>query len=194
VNFLAIDTSGKHLTVLAVKGERVQKTYKTDCAHQHSVELMDVVDETLRKVGLTLPECDFFAVVVGAGSFTGIRIGIATVKGFCYATGKPALAITSFDVLAYVEGKGNVLALVDAGHDFVYACGYDKNMNVDFPPAYLPLNEAQAMKGYTTIGQTEDIDLAEGLYRAVLSKQDEMIDAKLLKALYVRKSSAEEKR
>ena len=50
---------------------------------------------------MTLGDCDFFAAVVGAGSFTGIRIGISAVKGFCAATGKPALPITSFDVAAY---------------------------------------------------------------------------------------------
>ncbi|MGN0822516.1 MAG: tRNA (adenosine(37)-N6)-threonylcarbamoyltransferase complex dimerization subunit type 1 TsaB, partial [Candidatus Gallimonas sp.] len=91
MNFLAIDTSGKHLTVLAQKGEKTVSLFERDCALRHSVLVMDKIDEALSRADLRPAECDFFAAVVGPGSFTGIRIGISTVKGLCLACGKPAL-------------------------------------------------------------------------------------------------------
>ena len=128
-NFLAIDTSNNHLAVLAVKNGSVHSVFIPDCAMKHSVSVMPAVEEALKKADLRLEECDFFAAVVGAGSFTGIRIGISVVKGFCLAFGKPALPVTSFDVAAYNALDGayeKQLCLVDALHDCYYACGYEK--------------------------------------------------------------------
>ena len=102
-NFLAVDTSCNYLTVIAAKDGEVFSTHIPDCAMKHSVSLMNAVDETLKKANMQAADCDFFGAVVGAGSFTGIRIGISVAKGFCLAYGKPALPVTSFDVAAYNE-------------------------------------------------------------------------------------------
>ncbi len=101
MNYLAIDTSGGYLTVIACKNGVRKTIFEADGALQHSVRLMDAADEALRAVSLTPAECDFFCAVTGPGSFTGIRIGISAVKGFSEGTGKPALGRTSFQVLAY---------------------------------------------------------------------------------------------
>ena len=97
---------------------------------KHSVLLMEKIDEAFEKLQMTAKDCDFFASVIGAGSFTGIRIGISAIKGFCLATGKPSLAVTSFDTLAYnaIDGAGKekILCLVNALHGYYYACGYEK--------------------------------------------------------------------
>ena len=124
MKFLAIDTSGKQLNVVAVNGEREVVRARTDCAMQHSVLLMDEIDAALKEAELTPGGCDFFACVTGPGSFTGIRIGIATVKGLALACAKKTLALTSFDCLAYTETSGKKLLLVDAGHGNFYACRY----------------------------------------------------------------------
>ena len=113
MNYLAIDTSGKNLTlVLSVNGEVV--TYNDgECGVNHSVELMPRIEALLEGVSVSLKEVDFIACVVGAGSFTGIRIGVSTAKALCFVYGKPCLAITSFDTLAYNEKQGKVLAIID---------------------------------------------------------------------------------
>ena len=103
-NFLAVDTCGKHLAVLARKGEKTSRFFLPDCAMRHSVLLMDGIDEALRGADLSPGECDFFAVATGPGSFTGIRIGISAVKGFCLAAGKPALPVTAFEEMASASG------------------------------------------------------------------------------------------
>ena len=204
-NYLAVDTSGNHLCVIACKNGEISSVFLPDCAMKHSVSVMPAVDEVLNKADMSLAECDFFAAVVGAGSFTGIRIGISVVKGFCLAYQKPALPVTSFDVMAYNETKGErdgkVLCLVDALHDCYYACGYDGG-KVVYPPAYLTEEEvlALAAEGYALRGvaampirgktAVEAIDPVMGLANAVcaLSCQQQFGE---LTALYVRKSSAE---
>ena len=125
MKFLAIDTSGRALNVVAVNEEKTVVSRREDCAMRHSVLLMDAIDGALKEAGMTLADCDFLACVVGPGSFTGIRIGIATVKGLCLAGEKKALSLTTFDTLAYADTDGKRLCLVDAGHGNVYACGYD---------------------------------------------------------------------
>ncbi len=202
-NFLAVDTSGNHLAVVAVKNGKRYATYVENCAMKHAVSVMPAVDETLKKADMRLEECDFFGAVVGAGSFTGIRIGISTVKGFALAFGKPTLAITSFDVAAYNtidSQEKKILCLVDALHDCYYACGYEDGEMI-LPPAYLTEEEVLALvsQGYTPVGgelplsqktETVRIDPVEGLFNAA-----ERLAAKgafgELTALYVRKSSAE---
>jgi tRNA threonylcarbamoyladenosine biosynthesis protein TsaB len=67
----------------------------------YSEKLMTTVDYVLKKSGYKLSDIDFFAVSTGPGSFTGLRIGLSTVKGFAYATGKPIVSVPTLEALAY---------------------------------------------------------------------------------------------
>lgn len=201
MKFLAIDTSGKYLTVLAHKDGYTERVFLPDCAMKHSVVLMDEICGALERAGLSPRDCDFFAAVVGPGSFTGIRIGISTVKGLCLATGKPALSVTSFDCLAYAEGSGKKLALIDAGHRCYYASCFDGAV-CTLPPCFLTEEEIreQISLGYAPVASEElfkgckAADPCEGLLRAVLGNAERRAPASSLCALYLRKSSAEEQR
>ena len=201
-NFIAVDTSGSYLTVVAGKAGKFYSVSIPDCSMKHSVSVMPAVDEVLKKADMTLDECDFFAAVVGAGSFTGIRIGISVIKGFCLAYGKPALPITSFDVAAYNSfDSEKLLCLVDALHDAYYVCGYEKG-KVVYSPAYLTEEEVLSLKGedYALCGvgklpvsekaEVLSADPIEGLKNAVCVKAERGEFGELT-ALYVRKSSAE---
>ncbi len=201
-NFLAVDTSGNFLTVLAVKEGKAFSAHIPDCAMKHSVSVMPAVEEAMQKASLTLEECDFFAAVVGAGSFTGIRIGISIVKGFCLACNKPSLPITSFDVAAYNGlDEGKTLCLIDALHDCYYACGYEGE-KVAYSPAYLTKDEVLALQkeGYAlratcalpleAEAKVELVDPVLGLERAAKALSERGSFGELT-ALYVRKSSAE---
>jgi len=162
---------------------------------------MGAVDEVLKKASMRLEDCDFFAAVVGAGSFTGIRIGISAVKGLCLACGKPALPVTSFEVVAYNAVGEKKLCLIDALHDSYYACGYAGGQ-VALPPAYLSEEEVLKLadEGYALCSATsvplsqkakvQTVDPVQGLLNAVKAKAAEGAFGEL-EALYVRKSSAE---
>ena len=170
---------------------------------KHSVLLMQKVEEVLTKASLSLAECDFFAAVVGAGSFTGIRIGISAVKGFCLAFDKPALPITSFDLAAYnaIDAPKKILCLVDALHDCYYVCGYEGGKIV-YPPAYLSEEEVLELAkqgyalyacGHLAIAEKAPLTVVDpclGLQKAALALSEKEAFGELT-ALYVRKSSAE---
>ena len=108
--YLAIDTSAEYLTVIAKNGETFV-TFEPDCAMQHSVRLMDAVEETLAKAGMQPAECDFFCAVTGPGSFTGIRIGISTFYSSYYlARILPAFRSLHPGIrISIVEGKSHEL-------------------------------------------------------------------------------------
>lgn len=210
MNFLAIDTSGKYLSVAAYFHGRFFERYSPDCALQHSVRLMDEIIHLCEDAQIRPSDCDFFASVVGPGSFTGIRIGISTVKGLCLACKKPALAVTSFDALAYTDpcpGSfcGTIprrLTLVDAGHGCFYSCGYNEKNEIVLPPAYSRREEVERWigDGFVPIAAAPLFEgcgaaaVCHGFARAAFENADRAADPSCLKALYLRKSSAEEKR
>ena len=192
MNFLSVDTSGEYLSVIACKENNYVTRFFKDCARSQSVRLMDEIDAALSALQLKPTECDFFAVVTGPGSFTGIRIGISTIKGLCLATDKSALAVTSFDVLAYAEKDEKLLPVIDAGHGYVYLAGYE-NRKIVIPPQYCSLSQAEEYRkaGYRLI-DCHTADPCKGFLEAVKANYKEAAQANLLSALYLRKSSAEE--
>ena len=202
MNYLAIDTANKNLTVIICKDGNIYKYYDEECGVNHSVELMPRVEELATKVGFDFKSADFFACVTGAGSFTGIRIGVATIKAMCFAFNKPCLAITSFDALAYNKSDGKILAIIDAKHDGYYVCGYDNGV-VDLAPSYVcgeevkKLSESYKLVSTTSIpvADSEIVSISDGLIKAIERKMDSLtFDTEALTPLYVRKSQAEEGR
>lgn len=204
-NFLAIDTSNDYLSVVAMKNGVATTAFLPDCAMRHSTSFMGAVEDVLARADMRLEECDFFAAAVGAGSFTGIRIGISAIKGFALATGKPTLGVTSFDVIAYnaiERAKGRILCLINALHDAYYVCGYEQG-EIIYEPAYLTEEEVLvlAAEGYDlyACGQlpiaakmpVAVVSPVQGLQNAVCALSEREGAFKELSALYVRKSSAE---
>lgn len=199
MKFLGMDTSGEYLAVVAKNEEKESVQLIKDCLHAHSVRLMGEIEGALDGAGMTVRDCDFFSVVVGAGSFTGIRIGVSTVKGLCLALTKPALSLTSFDLLAYAERGGKTLCLVNAGHGYYYAAGYEGE-SCTLAPAYSGeervkelIREGYEPRSFAPLGLGERVlDPAKGLLRASVARASRAEDAAHLTALYLRRSSAEE--
>lgn len=201
MKYLAIDTSSARLTIaLSINGENFIEN-DANCGTQHSVTLMPKMEELLLKAGVTLNDLDFIACVTGAGSFTGIRIGISTAKALCYATGKPCLAVTSFDTIAYNKPLGKVLAVIDAKHGHYYVSGYN-DCKIDFAPSYISHEELVELAKEYSILSADDltipyvkVDTAVGLVKAVEDLSDEKtFDLSAIVPLYIRKSQAEEGR
>ena len=88
MNILAIDTTGRHLTVAVRFGGKWLAEFNRDCRLNHSVVLNGQIDEMMKKAGMTFDDVDVYACNVGVGSFTGIRVGFASIKGFCLARPK----------------------------------------------------------------------------------------------------------
>ena len=202
MKYLLIDTSSKNLTVAVRNGDVLKTYFDPNCGVNHSVMLMPAVEKTLLEAGLDLKDVDFLGCTVGAGSFTGIRIGVSTIKALCYAFNKPCVSLTTFDAIAYNDLCGKVLALIDAKHGSFYACGYD-NGEVVFPPSFIDKDTVLEMASeYKLLSfedicdlQTEKVCLKDGLIKAGELKADlKTTDLESLVPLYVRKSQAEEGR
>lgn len=193
-NYLAIDTSSRYLTVLARRGDKIVLRHLPDCAMQHSIILMGEIDEALKEAGLTPDGCDYFAAVTGPGSFTGIRIGIATAKGFALATGKPLKPVTVFELIAYnVKSEKRFAVAVDAAHGHYYVAVFEDGI-ITHRPAYLPFDKVAALDvpvyGFEELPFERYTRLeVEKCIQTAVEKSAISTD---MHALYVRKSQAEE--
>lgn len=202
MNYLALDTCGKNLTIIICKDDVVEVFDDAMCGVRHSERLMSEIENLVGKTKFDLNQADFFACVVGAGSFTGIRIGVSTVKALCFAYDKPALSITSFDTIAYNEKNGRVLSVIDAGHNGYYVAGYN-DLTLEYSPSYIYGEELEKLsKKYTLLsdGEIEGFNVktenkVTGYIKAIEYKQH-LANGNLdeLSPIYVRKSQAEENR
>lgn len=93
----------------------------------HSERLMTTIDYALKQSGYTISDMDFFAVATGPGSFTGLRIGLSTVKGFSYATGKPIVSVPTLEALAqnFPFCRYPVCTMLDARKKEVYVALFE---------------------------------------------------------------------
>jgi tRNA threonylcarbamoyladenosine biosynthesis protein TsaB len=128
VRVLAVDTTTPRGSLAVVTEEGVSAEVRVTTTEGHSRWLLPAVDAALKGLAVAPEELDAFAVTVGPGSFTGLRVGISTVQGLALAAAKPCLGSSSLDVLARA-GRGRaptVVALVDAFRDEVFGAVYDE--------------------------------------------------------------------
>lgn len=101
MKILAVDTSSNVASVAIVDGEKLVCESVLNNKLTHSQTLMPMVDEVLKKSELNPSDIDVFAVSYGPGSFTGLRIGVTTIKGLAHATNKPVCGVNTLEALAY---------------------------------------------------------------------------------------------
>jgi tRNA threonylcarbamoyladenosine biosynthesis protein TsaB len=123
---LGIETSTKTGSVAIASEKSVIAQYSLNIEVTHSERLMATVDRVLKDTGIVMSQFDGFAVAVGPGSFTGLRIGLSTVKGLALATGKPVAAVPTLKGLAWnlPYSAYPVCPLLDARKNEVYAALY----------------------------------------------------------------------
>jgi tRNA threonylcarbamoyladenosine biosynthesis protein TsaB len=126
MRILAVDTASGSGSVAVADGDTLLAEVATARRETHSRYLMSLIDRALRMSGLGIQEIDGFAVTRGPGSFTGLRIGISTVKGLAWVTGKPAVGISSLEALAVqaAPASGLICAMLDARNHEVYSGRY----------------------------------------------------------------------
>lgn len=127
MNILAFDCSSKTLSAAIGKDDKaLAEDYSTE-NRNHAPYLMPMIHELLEKTHREIKEIDAIGVTVGPGSFTGLRIGIATAKGFADLLNIPIVPICSLDALAenYREERSILVPILDARKNQVYAAIYD---------------------------------------------------------------------
>jgi tRNA threonylcarbamoyladenosine biosynthesis protein TsaB len=126
MTILAIDTSTDYLSLAIVKGGRTIAKFHKKAPRRHSILLVPMIDKLLKKARLKIKDIGCFAMSVGPGSFTGLRIGVTVVKGLAYALKKPIVAVPTLDAIAYNAARygGVICPVLDARKNKVYACLY----------------------------------------------------------------------
>lgn len=130
MKLLAIDTSGHALSAaiaehLDIRDMHILGSFGSDTGKNHSLELLPLLKDLLDHKKLTLADMDAFAVTIGPGSFTGLRIGLATVKAWAQALNKPIIGVSSLDAMAKCAGSAGFTApIFDARRNEVYTALY----------------------------------------------------------------------
>ncbi len=128
MKILAIGTSGKNCTIAISEDKKTIKEININTGLTHSETLLPNIERILQETNLSLNDIDAYAVSIGPGSFTGIRIGVATIKGLCLGVEKPVIAVPSLLGLAYnkKDFNGYIIPCIDAKNENVYSCIYKK--------------------------------------------------------------------
>src|SRR5262249_7328147 len=126
MKILAIDTSSRCGVVgISEDGELLAEVMLRS-QETHSARLLPSIEWVLRMSNLTLDDLDGFGVVTGPGSFTGLRVGLATIKGLAWAKKKPVVALHSLEVLVqpFVHTSRLIAPMLDARKGRVFAALY----------------------------------------------------------------------
>lgn len=146
MRILGVDTSSKVATAAVCDEDKIICEFELNNKMTHSQTIMPIIDECLKKSELTVEDIDLFAVAQGPGSFTGLRIGVTTVKGLAHAVNKPVVGVNTLEALAYNLPYCPYLIspIMDARREEVYNAIYrfDGSTLVEVkPPRALALSE-----------------------------------------------------
>lgn len=137
---LGVDTTTAHGSVALLDADRLLGEARIRAEQGHSRWLLAAIDLLLRSAGLTIGAIDGFGVAVGPGSFTGLRVGLATVQGLAEGAGKPCVAVATLEALAarLLDGSRPAAPMLDAYREQVFAAVYSGPGQLLVPPTAAP--------------------------------------------------------
>ncbi len=126
MKILGIDTTGQTASAALVEGDKLIAEFTMNYKLTHSQTILPMIADILERTETDKASIDCIACACGPGSFTGLRIGAATAKGFALALDKPIVAVPTLDALAYNVFETNkfICPIMDARRNQVYAAFY----------------------------------------------------------------------
>jgi tRNA threonylcarbamoyladenosine biosynthesis protein TsaB len=213
---LAIDTTTEFGSVALVRGGAVAWETLVRATEGFGQILFDRIAMALESAGWKLSEIDCFAAAAGPGSFTGVRVGLAAVKGLAEALGRRAVGVSNLEAIAWHGTAALRAAVIDARRGQIYGAVYDSNLNLVSPEvvaafpewlAALPAGDIQLLStdsaafGAALAGTRFEKDGICEVPRGLASAIGRIAEARLLAGLaadpaaldanYVRRSDAE---
>ena len=127
MKILGIDTTTKFLCLGAYDGAKIYE-YNLELGTKHSALLVPTIKRVLDALQWHISEVDYFACGLGPGSFTGMRVGLATIKGLSWATKRPVIGISTLDILAQnvKDIDKDIIPIIDAKRELIYCSIYKK--------------------------------------------------------------------
>lgn len=147
---LNIDTALETACISIAKEGNILEQAINNEQKEHGSFLQTAIKILLKKLGINIKELDAIAVNAGPGSYTGLRVGMASAKGLCYALNKPLITIGSLELLAYqaiTETDKKLLenklfcAMIDARRMEVFTAIYSSDLHIILPPSAIILSE-----------------------------------------------------
>lgn len=219
MKILSIETSGKVCAVALSENNNLIKEELIEDENTHSVKLMPLVDKLLNDTSTSIKDIDLFGCDIGPGSFTGIRIGVSTVKAFLDVTNKKVVGVSALEILAEnVQKDGIICSLIDAKNQNVYCGIFEKNKenynqiedfkfdNINNIINFVKnINKKIIFVGDGSITYKDMIESelenvlvlennqlnARNIAKIVFRKRKEAVDTHNLKPMYLRQSNAE---
>ena len=199
MNILAIDTTNKKLSVVLRKN--YIDYYEQIQSDKHLITLLPTIDLLMDKAQLSMENIDIIAVCVGPGSFTGIRIGVATAKGLCESREIKTIPINNFELVAYTNfvknGDKNIVVVIPSTLNKVYCADWNlkqglHNIDVKSLDEVFASNVGnKKIVSYVDMPNVQRIDISE---KDLLTFVEELIKANKygnLEPYYVALSQAE---
>lgn len=140
---LCLETATPSCSVALIHNGEVLACEEDPKGQNHSEKITLFIDSVMKKAGISYNQLDAVAVSMGPGSYTGLRIGVSTAKGICYAVSKPLIAVETLESMAYggkvvissevekssVNDNMILIPAIDARRMEVYAAIFDENVN-----------------------------------------------------------------
>lgn len=199
IDYLFIDTAEGTRALLRASGAYY---YDEDIVNSGSKTLMPMIDRLISRAGITIRDIDVFGASIGPGSFTGLRIGLTTVKTFCYALGKPCFAVNNLRLNSYNNNSDKVISIADAGNKVCYIARYDGDTELDCAKCVTLDSAIEFVRGNAGFAVSTDIKLAKVFGGTSGVSEREMkiaaerhigfaADQKHISPLYIRKAQPE---
>jgi tRNA threonylcarbamoyladenosine biosynthesis protein TsaB len=158
---LALDTTTSSGSCALARDDRVVCEQVNDAPNAHAEHLPGDLMTLIERAGTRLRDIDVFAVATGPGSFTGLRIGIATMQGLAFAEGRPLVGVSGFEALARIATdtvsrhspaeKTRVATWVDAWRGEVFAALYEDGREVQAPVVSRAESVLDSLRGRSTL-------------------------------------------
>ena len=129
MKILAVDSTATTASVAICEDARLLAEYTVSNGNTHSETLLPMIESSLRTLGLSVSDIELFATSAGPGSFTGVRIGAATIKGLAFNSQKPCVAVSTLEALAYnlIGRRGLICPVMNARRSQVYTALFESD-------------------------------------------------------------------
>ncbi|MCH5153082.1 MAG: tRNA (adenosine(37)-N6)-threonylcarbamoyltransferase complex dimerization subunit type 1 TsaB [Clostridiales bacterium] len=186
MKILYIDTTTPDLVVAVVEDNKITDVTAKAVGVHHSEMLCDKVTEALHKANVKFADLSAYACAIGPGSFTGIRIGVSTVKGYCTAVELPVIGVNCLEAISVSSKCGaRRSAIVDAGNGYYFA---------DYANGVAPCLVSYDDERVSHAGRADSaVDYFDGAVELIRKRFSSGQFDGSLTPLYIRRSQAEEK-